>query len=311
MGGAMTWQEEMEKVLVFREKIIKEIFHAFGLTRDTIANGAARLFLGPVFRYPAAQLGRICARAEEAARTLGITGSARRILPDFSMQVSARGTEKIPHEGPLLVVSNHPGGLDSVALLSSIPRKDVNVVISDVPFTRAFEAAGRHFVYTPRNPAGRMAALKASVGRLKQGEALLIFPHGEVEPDPEICPPLLAAAAVAGWSRSVELMLRKVPDTRLITAIASGVVLPRYARSRLTKIRRSAARRQKVAEVMQFVRQAFSPGSVKLNIRLSFADPVEGRMLLDKDCMPTVIAMARSLLADHISHLHALAATTR
>ncbi len=307
----MTWQEELEKVAVFREKIIREIFHAFGLTRDTIANGIARTFLGPIFKFPAGHIGRIAAHAEDAARTSGITGSARRILPDFSMQVSARGTEKIPREGPLLVVSNHPGGLDSIALLSSIPREDVNVVISDVPFTRAFEAAGRHFVYTPRNPAGRMAALKDSVGRLKKGEALLIFPHGEVEPDPEISPPPLAAAAVGGWSRSVELMLRKVPDTRLITAIASGVVLPRYARSRLTKIRRSAARRQKVAEVMQFIKQGLRPGSVKLNVRLSFAGPVEGRELLAKDVMPAVIEMARGLLADHIRHLRALAATTR
>lgn len=308
----MTWQEEMEKVAVFREKIIKEIFHAFGLTRDTIANAAARTFLGPLFKYPAGQMGRIAARAEEAALTSGITGSARRILTDFSMKVSARGAEKIPLEGPLLVVSNHPGGLDSVALLSSIPRKDVNVVISDVPFTRAFEAAGRHFLYTPKHAAGRMAALKASMGRLKKGEALLIFPHGEVEPDPEICPPPLAEAAVGGWSRSIELMLRKVPETRLMAAITSGVVLPRFARSLLTKVRRSAPRRQKVAEVMQFIRQMARPGSVKLNVRLSFADPVEGRELLGlnggRDTMPAVIEMARGLLADH---LRALAATIR
>lgn len=307
----MTWQEEMERVAVFREKIIKEIFHAFGLTRDTIANGVARTFLGPIFKYPAGQMGRIAARADEAALTSGISGGARRILPDFGMEVSARGAEKIPREGPLLVVANHPGGLDSIALLSSIPRKDVNVVISDVPFTRAFEAAGRHFVYTPRHGAGRMTAIKTSVGRLKKGEALLIFPHGEVEPDPEIYPVPAAAAAVEGWSRSVELMLRKVPETRLMAAIASGVVMPRFARSMLTKIRRSAPRRQKVAEVLQFIRQLSRPGSVKLNVRLSFADPVEGRELLAKDTMPAVIAMARGLLADHIRHLRALAATTR
>lgn len=304
----MTWQEELERVAIFREKIIKEIFHAFGLTRDTIANGAARRLLGPLFKYPAGQMGRIAARADEAALTSGISGGARRVLPDFSMQVSARGAEKIPQEGPLLVVSNHPGGLDAIALLSSISRKDVNVVISDVPFTRAFEAAGRHFVYTPRHAAGRMAALKASVGRLRKGEALLIFPHGEVEPDPEISPPPVAAAAVGGWSRSIELMLRKVPETRLMAAIASGVVMPRFARSFLTKIRRSAPRRQKVAEVLQFIRQMVRPGSVMLNVRLSFADPVEGHELLGKDTMPAVIAMVRGLLADHI---RALAATTR
>ena len=307
----MTWQEELERAAVFREKIVREIFHAFGLTRDTIANGVARLFLGPMFKYPAGQLGRIAVRAEEAALTSGITGSARRILPDFSMQVSARGTEKIPPEGPLLLISNHPGGLDAVALLSSIPRKDVNVFIADVPFTRAFEAAGRHFIYTPHNPAGRMTALKTSVDRLKKGEALLIFPNGQVEPDPELSPPPVAAASVAGWSRSIELMLRKVPETRLIAAIASGVVLPRFARSILTKIRRSAPRRQKVAEVMQFIRQGIKPGSIKLNVRLSFDGPVEGRELLAKDVMPAVIEMARRLLAEHVRALRASVASSR
>jgi 1-acyl-sn-glycerol-3-phosphate acyltransferase len=297
--GTMIGPPEREGAAVFREKIIDEIFYALGLPR----NGASRHIFGPLFRHPAGGLGRIAARADEAAATSGITGAARRILPDLSLRVSARGTETIPADGPLLVVANHPGGLDSVAILATTPRNDMNVVISDVPFTRAFEAAGRYFVFAPPGPAGRAAALRGAIARLRAGRALLIFPHGDVEPDPELGPG--SHEAIGDWSRSLEIILRKAPGTRLLVVIASGALLPRFARSPLVRIRRSAPRRQKLAEVLQFIRQVTRPGSVRLDIRLSFAEPVEGADLIAKGTMPAVAAIARRLLADHMEALKA------
>jgi hypothetical protein len=290
---------EREGAAVFREKIIDEIFYALGLSRD----GAPRHIFGPLFMRPAGRLGLIAARADEAAATSGISGAARHILPDLSLRVSARGTEAIPTEGPLLVVANHPGGLDSVAILAGIPRNDINVVISDVPFSRAFEAAGRYFVFAPPGPAGRAAALRTAIERLRAGKALLIFPHGDVEPDPELGPG--SHEAIGDWSRSLEIMVRKAPETRLVAAIASGALSPRFARSPLVRIRRSAPRRQKLAEVLQFIRQATRPGSVRLDIRLSFAEPVDGAELIAKGTMPAVAAIARRLLASHMEALKA------
>ena len=295
--GTMIGLPEREGAAVFREKIVDEIFYALGLSR----NGAPRRTFGPLFMRPAGRLGRIAARADEAAATSGISGAARRILPDLSLRVSARGAGNIPPYGPLLVVANHPGGLDSVAILASVPRNDINVVISDVPFTRAFEAAGRFFVFAPPGPVGRAATLRTAIERLRAGEALLIFPHGDVEPDPELGPG--GSEAIGDWSRSLEIMLRKAPGTRLVVAIASGALAPRFAQSPLVRIRRSAPRRQKLAEVLQFIRQVTRPGSVRLDIRLSFADPAEGADLIAKGTMPAVAAIARRLLADHMEAL--------
>ena len=261
----MIGQPEREGAAVFREKIIGEIFYALGLSRA----GIPRRIFGPLLKRPAGRLGRIAALADETAATSGISGAARRILPDFCLRVSARGTEAIPSDGPLLVAANHPGGLDSVAILASIPRKDVNVVISDVPFTRAFESAGRYFVFAPHGQSGRSAALRTAIERLRSGEAVLIFPHGDVEPDPEIGPG--SFESLGDWSRSLEIMLRRAPGTRLVVAIASGALSPRFALSPLVKLRRSATRRQKLAEALQFMRQVTRPGSVPLDIRLTFA----------------------------------------
>ncbi len=290
----MTGRPEGESASIFREKIIGEIFYALGLSRT----GIPRHIFGPLFRRPAGRLGRIAALADEAAATSGISGAARRILPDFFLRVSARGTESIPSNGPLLVAANHPGGLDSVAILASIPRTDVNVVISDVPFTRAFESAGRHFVFAPPGQSGRAAALRTAIERLRSGEAVLIFPHGDVEPDPEMSPG--SCESLGDWSRSLEIMLRRAPRTRLVVAIASGALSPRFALSPLVRLRRSATRRQKLAEALQFMRQVTRPGSVPLDIRLTFGEPVEGADLTAKGTMPAVEAIANRLLANHM-----------
>ena len=88
-----------------------------------------------------------------------------------------------------------------------------------------------------------------------------------------------------------------------MVAIASGALAPRFALSPLVRIRRSAPRRQKLAEVLQFIRQVTRPGSVRLDIHLSFAEPVEGADLISKGTMPAVAAIAQRLLADHMDAL--------
>jgi 1-acyl-sn-glycerol-3-phosphate acyltransferase len=145
-----------------------------------------RRLLGPLFRYPANRFGRIAARAVNEVRISGLSGGAHRILPDLSLNPSVRGAEDIPVDGPLLVVSNHPGGFDSVAILSCISRKDLKVVLSDLPFTRVFSAARQHFIYVPPDVMGGMTTLRASIDHLKNGGALLTFAYGDLEPDPEL-----------------------------------------------------------------------------------------------------------------------------
>jgi len=291
--------EDRKAALAFREKIITEIFYAMGRSRS----GPARRLLGPLFRPPAGRLARIAARADGEAGRTGISGAARLILPDLALRPAARGAGDIPREGPLILVSNHPGGFDSVAILACVPRPDIKVFISDVPFTRTFENASRHFLYVPKTAAGRQSSLRAGVDHLKAGGSLLIFAHGEVEPDPELAPG--AAEAIGDWSRSLEIMARRVPGARLQVAIASGVLMPKFVRSPLARIRRTPARRQKLAEVLQIIRQMLFPRTVRVDVHLSFGHPVRVEDLAGEDFMPAVARLARGLLEEHMASLGA------
>ena len=98
----------------------------------------------------------------------------------------------------------------------------------------------------------------------------MIFAHGEVEPDPEFMPG--ASESIADWSSSIEIMLRKVPQTRVVIAICSGVFLPQFIHHPLTKIRHDPAARQKLAEFLQVMHQLVAGSSEKANIHISFSE---------------------------------------
>jgi hypothetical protein len=294
----MTPSSDRRDVAAYREKITDEICRALGFSPA----GAARRLLGPLFRHPAGRFAGIIARADDEIRSSGLSGGARSVLADLSLRPTVRGAGQIPADGPLLIVSNHPGAYDSLAIMASVPRKDLKVVISDVGFTRAFAAAREYYIYAPWNTAGRMKALRASIAHLASGGALLLYAHVDVEPDPEMSPG--AKEALQDWSRSIEIILRRVPEARLQVSIASGILMPRFLNSPFVRIRRNAPQRQKLAEFLQVSWQMVSPRSVQPKIHLSFSAPVGGRELPRDSLMPAVITMAERLLEDHLAAVH-------
>ena len=295
----MPLASDQRAVPAYRARIIDEIVRAAGL--DPL--GFGRRVFGPLFRMPAERFARIIARADEAIRSSGLPGGARSVLRDLGLEPVVWGAGQVPSEGPLVVASNHPGAYDSLALMASVPRPDLKVVLSDVGLTRAFEAGRERFVFALNTPAGRAKAMRESLRHLDAGGALLIYPHTEVEPDPETSPG--AAEALAAWSRSLEIMLRRVPATRLQVAIASGVLLPRFIRSPLVRIRRDPAKRQKMAEFLQVSWQMVFPRRVRPRIHLSFAAPAGAAELAADGVMPAVLRISRRLLEDHLAAVRA------
>jgi 1-acyl-sn-glycerol-3-phosphate acyltransferase len=282
---------------VYREKIITEICYALGFSRTGLARGLVK----PLFWLPASRFGKIAAKADDEVQRTGIAGASRLILPDFSMNAIVHGAENIPSQGSMLLVSNHPGAYDSVVIMSCVPRKDLKIILTDVPFTRAFNTSSRYFIYVGEDSTDRMAAIRAGIAHLKSGGALMIFPHGEVEPDPELAPG--AHAAIQDWSRSVEIMLRKAPETMLQVTIASGVLMTKFYNSPLTKIHKDPPKRQKMAEFLQISQQMVLPRSVQATAHISFAKPVRAKDIPQDSIMPTVIQLGQQLLEEHMQRL--------
>ena len=58
-------------------------------------------------------------------------------MEGFFPAITTHIQQELPSEGPLLIVSNHPGAADILALAAALPRKDIKFVAQDRPMFRA------------------------------------------------------------------------------------------------------------------------------------------------------------------------------
>ncbi|TFG62377.1 MAG: hypothetical protein E4H36_08120 [Spirochaetales bacterium] len=103
--------------------------------------------------------------------------------------------------GPLLILSNHPGIGDSMALLSVLPRPDVKILVADKPFFRALPNLSKLLFLLGDNVMDRARLADIAVKYLVSGGCLLLYPAGKIEPDPMVYPEV--SPANAQWSSLV------------------------------------------------------------------------------------------------------------
>jgi hypothetical protein len=274
--------------------INEEIIYAFGGKR----NGWAQRLISPFLRNTTRRFGHIAADFYDQVNRLGISQGASVALSRFKHQVQARGPGYIPMVGPLLLVSNHPGGLDSLGIVSCIPRNDLRALASDVKFLHHLDYLQRYLVFVDFKTTGGMLALRDAIAHLQTGGAVLLFAHGDVEPEPESFPD--ARNEIARWSPSIEIILRKVPNTRLQILTVSGAVQARYLRHPLTWLRREPARRQKLAEFLQVISAILFPKTEITRIHITAGEPAETTQLGEGRWMPGIVQRAQSQMDDHL-----------
>jgi len=101
---------------------------------------------------------------------------------NFSYSISHRDRQNIPATGRVVIVANHPlGALDGLALLRLVGevRRDVKIVVNDVLMN--FKAIdGLLLPVDNSSKSTRKSDVKAIIDSLKNDEAVIVFPAGEV-----------------------------------------------------------------------------------------------------------------------------------
>jgi hypothetical protein len=279
-----------------RRTLSTDILEAAGLPPTS----PLRTLLSPLVWPPVHLFARVAAEFDQRVAQSGLVEAIRWVLPRFVDGVSTEGTENIPTTGPLVIASNHPGASDGLAIASCLPRDDLKVVVTDRPFFRGLYAASSYLIYTPRDASGRMGVVREAVRHLRAGGSLLIFAHGNVEPDPAVAPG--AEEALEGWSSSVPLFLRRVPGASLVVTIVSGVLAPSAMQHPLTRLQEGWRGRQLLAEFIQVSQQMLFGRRFGLVPTVRFAAPLTaGDWLGGRDAgaaLAAILARARELLAD-------------
>lgn len=220
--------------------------------------------VGWAFRRPALRLAHQLADFDDAVTRDGLATASAELLTRFGPACRTTGT--VPAEGPVLVVSNHPGLFDALALFASLPRPDVTVVALQRPVLRALPGLGARMIGVPES-GGRTAALRAAASRLRAGEVVVTFPGGTIEPDPGVRP--WAADAVGAWSASTRLLTRLVPGLQVVPTAIAGSHTARALNHPVTRLRRNADDRDWLGAVLQVL----VPALRTREVRVSFGEP--------------------------------------
>ncbi len=245
--------------------ILHEIQGVMGLTRRKRLFQAVSIPLRPAVR----RMARLLSKLEQEVSERGWQAGARSFLAHFVSNTRVYGAESLPQQGALLVVSNHPAAYDVLILAATLPRDDLKIISSNIAVISCLPAIASHFIFISEQAHGRMATVRAALRHLEQGGALLIFPRGDVEPDPAVSPGALQS--LQNWSPSLDLFLRKAPQTRTVVTIVSGVLSPHWMRNPLVRLWKRPEQRQKIAEIFQVVQQLAWRPELALIPRVNFS----------------------------------------
>ena len=281
-----------------RISLVDEIIKSVGLPRTPFW----RKVFSPVFWLPTDRFSRFGSNFDKLVAKSGFNKAIKNALAFFVGDVEVHGGDNVPKRGPLLVVSNHPGTYDAVVIAAHLPRDDVKIVSSDIPFIQNMRNAKRHFLFTTRDTYKRMLVIKRAIRHLKSGGAILIFPSGHIDPEPAFMPN--AMKELETWSRVVEIFLNKVQEVNIQVAIVSNVLSMKYLKNPLTRLRKHWRDRQRIAEFLQVINQLVFRRKFHDIPKITFAKAFGLKDINENDdtktVMPYVIARAKEMMALHV-----------
>jgi hypothetical protein len=205
-----------------------------------------------VFQRPARNFAGQMVDYDNLVGEVGLHEASCRILRrHYIKDLRVEGCEHIPARGPVLFLSNHPGMADTLSLFAAIDRDDLRVIALHRPFLASLPNVTRHLFYISEDPSGRMRAVRQVASHLRAGGAVLTFPSGRIEPDPDVHSGALEA--LADWTDSSAIFLRFAPDTQIVPVLVSGVIWERTARHWLTRLKRTREEQEKLAAALQLL----------------------------------------------------------
>lgn len=176
------------------------------------------------------------------------------------------GAECLP-DGPSLMLSNHPGVTDTLALFAALARPDLKVIALDRPFLLSLPNLSQHLYFVTDQPHERASLVRRVYRHLQAGGSILTFPSGHNEPDPVNYPG--AVESLQSWTDSVGVFVRLAPQTAVVPVCIRGVTWDRTVNHPLARRRRMLDDRMLLSTAFQLVANValhMRPVTVKIQI---------------------------------------------
>lgn len=200
--------------------------------------------------------------------------ASRWLMDHWQVPVTVSGVSTVPTSGPLLVVSNHAGWGDAIALWATLPRQDVYTVVKANGLLRAMPNLVEHMIVVAENQ--ELVALRWIIRCLRDGNTVLLYPRGEIEPDPGLNP-RGAIDSLQEWTPTVEMIARHVPELKVVPAAVGGVLSASAQNHRVARLYRKPQTREYVGATLQLMLNIFH--DVEIDVHLGEPIPANKAQL--------------------------------
>jgi hypothetical protein len=206
---------------------------------------------------------------------VGVAGlseaSCRFLQTHYINDLRVYGREHVPANGPVLILSNHPGMADNISLFAAVDRSDLRIIAMQRPFLESLFHISPQLSYVSDNPSDRMRAVRQISAHLKNGGVALTCPAGKIEPDPDVYPGALDS--LKDWTDSAGVFVRFAPETKIVPVLISGVIWQRTAHHWLTRFKRVREDRERLAAALQLL-AIIVRDARPTTVRVRFAKPI-------------------------------------
>jgi len=244
--------------------------------------------IGWLFSLPARRITETIFHYDRLVGSEGLATGSAWLLKQFTRFVVVGMPP--PAYGPLLIVGNHPGMVDAMAICAQVARDDLRILAAERPILRLLPNVLTRLIFVPDDPQRRLPAIRAAASHLSAGGSLLTFPGGNIEPDPALHPD--AANCLQHWSDSLDLLSRLVPKLAIVPTVTSGVISTSALRHPISRLYRTAKQREWVAATLQIMLPRYRDTQVTLR----FGTPIHSTT----EPSPLVIEQMRSLIAQSV-----------
>lgn len=250
---------------------LDDVVSSFGLRNDSfLANLLKRVF----YKY-ARTFARQMVEFDSITGKRGLAEGARAVLKYHFDDVRVFGSNLIPASG-FLALSNHPGLADSTSTFAALNRPDLRIIALQRPFLEALTNVSKQLFYVADDASSRVALVRQVSSFLRNGGAVLTYPAGHIEPDPDFHTD--AAESLQQWTDSVGVFLRMSPETPILPVLVRGVVWKKAITHPLTRIRKTSMEREALAAAFQVF--AMMRGKIKdVRVRVQIGNPIYVRQL--------------------------------
>lgn len=243
--------------------------------------------------------------------TRGLAAASTALCARYGGQVTAEGLHHIPATGPLLLVSNHPGMFDTLAIYATLPRSDIRALARPQPLLGLLSSLAPNLLMLPDEGAGRAGGLRQVLQVLRADGALLIYPAGHLEPEPVLigrhgldgpAPPEPLGPWSNGVGTLVKLAARQGVPLWVVPTSLSGVLsLSTWRRfGPLLKLRKTLRGREDLTAVLQVAFPSLGPTT----IRVCYGAPLDAASLAANDAdVEAITARIRAAVHDQLKQI--------